>query len=37
MFVFFFFFFFFDHKTCGILAPLPEIEPASPALEFEVL
>ena len=28
---------FFGHKTCGILAPLPEIKPEPPALEGEVL
>ena len=30
-------FWFFGHKTCGILAPRPGIEPATPALEGEVL
>ena len=34
--VFFFFFFFFCHKTCGILATWPRIEPASPSLEGKV-
>ena len=27
----------FGHEACGILAPRPGIEPASPALEGEVL
>ena len=26
-------FWFFGHKTCGILAPRPGMEPALPALE----
>ena len=30
-------FWFFGHKTCGILAPWPGIEPAPPALEGEAL
>ena len=30
-------FWFFGLETCGILAPRPEIEPAPPALEGEVL
>ena len=30
-------FWFFGLKACGILAPWPGIEPASPALEDEVL
>ena len=30
-------FWFFGHEACGILAPRPGIEPASPALEGEVL
>ena len=33
----FFFFWFFGREACGILAPRPEIEPASPAPEGEVL
>ena len=32
-----FMFWFFGCKACGILAPRPGIEPASPALESEVL
>ena len=28
---------FFGHKACGILAPWPEVKPAPPALEGEVL
>ena len=28
---------FFGHKACGILSPQPGIEPATPALEGEVL
>ena len=28
-----FMFWFFGHEACGILAPQPGIEPASPALE----
>ena len=28
---------FFGQEICGILAPWPEIEPAHPALEGEVL
>ena len=32
-----FMFWFFGHRACGILAPWPGIEPASPALECEVL
>ena len=31
------FFFFFGRKACGILAPQPGIEPATPALEGDVL
>ena len=27
----------FGHKACGILAPRPGIEPATPALEADVL
>ena len=30
-------FWFFGHEACGILVPQPEIEPALPALEGEVL
>ena len=30
-------FWFFGHEACGILAPGPEIEPAPPAVEGEVL
>ena len=30
-------FWFFGLKACGILAPWPGVEPASPALEDEVL
>ena len=30
-------FWFFGHKACGILVPWPGTEPASPALEGEVL
>ena len=30
-------FWFFGHEACGILAPRPEIEPTSPALEGAVL
>ena len=30
-------FWFFGHEACGILAPRPEIKPAPPALEGEVL
>ena len=30
-------FWFFSHEACGILAPQPGIEPATPALEGEVL
>ena len=30
-------FWFFGHEACGIPAPRPGIEPASPALEGEVL
>ena len=30
-------FWFFGREACGILAPWPEIEPATPALEGEVL
>ena len=29
--------FFFGHETCGILAPLPGIEPVPSALEDELL
>ena len=35
--MFWVFFFFFGHKAPGILAPGPGIEPATPALEGEVL
>ena len=28
---------FFNHEVCGVLAPLPSIKPAPPALEGEVL
>ena len=28
---------FFNHEVCGVLAPLPGIKPAPPALEGEVL
>ena len=31
------FLFFFGPETCGLLAPQPEIKPALPALEGEVL
>ena len=31
------FFFFFGHEACGISAPQPEIEPATPVLEGKVL
>ena len=30
-------FWFFGHEVCGILAPLPGIEPAPPALKDTVL
>ena len=30
-------FYFFGHEACGILAPQPQIEPALPMLEGEVL
>ena len=30
-------FWFFGHKSCGILAPRPEIKPAPPRLEVEIL
>ena len=30
-------FWFFGHEACGILAPRPGIEPASPALEGRLL
>ena len=30
-------FFFFGHEACGILAPLPGIEPVPSALEDELL
>ena len=33
----FFMFWFFGHKACGFSAPQQGIEPASPALEGEVL
>ena len=33
----FYVFWFFGHEACGILVPQPEIEPAPPALEGEVL
>ena len=34
---FHFMFWFFNHEVCGVLAPLPVIEPAPPASEVEVL
>ena len=37
MFFFCFLFFFFGQEACGLLAPQPEIKPAPPALEGEVL
>ena len=30
-------FWFFDHEACGVLAPQPDMEPMSLALEGEVL
>ena len=30
-------FWFFNYEVCGVLAPLPGIKPAPPALEGEVL
>ena len=37
LFLCFGFFFFFGHEACGILAPLPGIEPVPSALEDELL
>ena len=37
LFLFYGMFVCFEHEVCGILAPWPEIEPAPPALEGEVL